>query len=893
MLRLSGPIRFRRTPARTCARRHASRLVAHLLLAACAILLAFPLRAAAQTGQITKAPKLTRFVEAVYPADKKAAGLTARVVLSIEIADDGKVGEVEVVQTGGADFDAAALAAAKQFVFEPAEVDGHPGPVKITYAYQFKIETQVVSLGPQINFEGVILERFKKHPFPGVTITIKEMNVSSTVGADGRFAFTDVPLGSHKVELTGKNLITVSTDETFEKDKKKTVKYYVEERDASVDEEVVVRATRIKKEAVETTIRTEEARKVPGTQGDTLKVVQDLPGVGRSSFGSGQLIVWGSAPGDTQVIVDGVSLPALYHIGGLRSTINQDFVKSIDLTPGSYGSEYGRGIGGLVRVETKDNDTTGVHGYLGADFIDASGMLSAQITPNLHVDVAGRQSYLDKTLPLVSKENIGEFVPIPRYDDYQARLALNLRTNEKLEAVFLASDDHFTQTIPSSDPAEVRSQTQDTSYKRFLLRYTRVTPDGATISVVPSFGYDVNNLVEQFGSIPAKVDSSTWTYSLRASYRARVAPWAVMTLGTDVQGQLFSNVREGSLTIPAREGDITIFGQAPGGAIFTDRWSNHIASAGEYLLLEITAGKLKVTPGLRFEPWLLQGSATAPAEYGQPVVGFSNLQLTLDPRLSASYAITSKVTVNVAGGIFHQAPDTQALSAVFGNPTLGLERAFHVNAGIQWKITSTLSFEAVGFFKWLDGLISRSESVSPQIGQALVQNEVGRIYGGQFLLRQELVKGFFGWITYTVSRSERKDHPDTTWRLFDDDQTHVLAILASYQLPFGLEAGVRFRFTSGLPYTPVLAAFYDATGDQYQPLFGLQNSQRLPPFLAFDVRLEKTFTWRRIKLNIYLDVQNVTNQANPEEVTYNYNYSKLYFITGLPILPVLGLRMEF
>ncbi len=110
-----------------------------------------------------------------------------------------------------------------------------------------------------------------------------------------------------------------------------------------------MRAPRIKKEAVETRIRTEEARRVPGTQGDTLKVVQNLPGVARSSFGSGDLIVWGSAPNETKVNVDGVEIPALYHVGGFRSTINSDLVRSIDLSPGSYGAEYGRGLGGLVR----------------------------------------------------------------------------------------------------------------------------------------------------------------------------------------------------------------------------------------------------------------------------------------------------------------------------------------------------------------------------------------------------------------------------------------------------------------------------------------------------------------------------------------------------------------
>ena len=144
-----------------------------------------------------------------------------------------------------------------------------------------------------------------------------------------------------------------------------------------------MRAPRIKKEAVETRIRTEEARRVPGTQGDTLKVVQNLPGVARSSFGSGQLIVWGSAPKETRVNVDGVEIPTLYHVGGLRSTVNSDLVRSIDLSPGSYGADYGRGLGGLVRIELGALPKEGVHGYVAADVMDASALISAAVTPRL------------------------------------------------------------------------------------------------------------------------------------------------------------------------------------------------------------------------------------------------------------------------------------------------------------------------------------------------------------------------------------------------------------------------------------------------------------------------------------------------------------------------------
>ena len=243
-----------------------------------------------------------------------------------------------------------------------------------------------------------------------------------------------------------------------------------------------MRAPRIKKEAVETRIRTEEARRVPGTQGDTLKVVQNLPGVARSSFGSGELIVWGAAPNETKVNVDGVEIPALYHVGGLRSTINSDLVRSINLSPGSYGAEYGRGLGGLVRIDLGPLPKEGTHGYVAADVLDASAMLSTALTPRLRLAVAGRISYLDQLLPRVTSEDVGDFVPIPRYDDYQARATLALRQDEELSLTLLASDDHLRRAIPSDDPSRGARAEHRHGWKRVILRYARLLPDGAASS---------------------------------------------------------------------------------------------------------------------------------------------------------------------------------------------------------------------------------------------------------------------------------------------------------------------------------------------------------------------------------------------------------------------------
>src|SRR5262245_60458812 len=148
---------------------------------------------------ITKPPKLVKFVPAVYPKDKHDAGVTADVLLSIEIGADGQVGEVEVVKGAGPDFDAAAAAAAKQFVFEPAEIDNQPAPVKITYKYAFTIIEKMVKAGPQINFDGVVLERLKKTPMRRVTV--KVLGVEGVKGEDdggGRFCMTDVTMEYYK-----------------------------------------------------------------------------------------------------------------------------------------------------------------------------------------------------------------------------------------------------------------------------------------------------------------------------------------------------------------------------------------------------------------------------------------------------------------------------------------------------------------------------------------------------------------------------------------------------------------------------------------------------------------------------------------------------------------------
>jgi hypothetical protein len=92
----------------------------------------------------------------------------------------------------------------------------------------------------------------------------------------------------------------------------------------------------------------------------------------------------------------------------------------------------------------------------------------------------------------------------------------------------------------------------------------------------------------------------------------------------------------------------------------------------------------------------------------------------------------------------------------------------------------------------------------------------------------------------------------------------------------------------------VASASYDARVDAFVPIFGDPNTIRIPAFYALDVRFAKHFKLgQKSEFELYLDIQNVTAHDNPEEIVYNFDYSRRSYITGLPILPVLGGKLAW
>ena len=216
-------------------------------------------------------------------------------------------------------------------------------------------------------------------------------------------------------------------------------------------------------------------------------------------------------------------------------------------------------------------------------------------------------------------------------------------------------------------------------------------------------------------------------------------------------------------------------------------------------------------------------------------------------------------------------------------------------AGAAARLFPRTTIEATVFRISQDELAARSTSPTPRLAEALEPIGSGRAYGSELLLRYKPGNGgrFFGWVAYTLSRSERKDNDAEDYYRYDYDQTHIVTALASYKLGRGWQIGGRFRYVTGSPYTPEIGGTVDYDAGTYAPVSSLsRNSKRLPAFHQLDVRVDKTWQFQSWALSAYLDVQNAYNHKQTESIGYNFDYSQTSATRGLPILPIVGIRGE-
>jgi len=266
-----------------------------------------------------------------------------------------------------------------------------------------------------------------------------------------------------------------------------------------------------------------------------------------------------------------------------------------------------------------------------------------------------------------------------------------------------------------------------------------------------------------------------------------------------------------------------------------------------------------------------------------------------DPKFSTRYQFAPQWTAKGMVGLAHQLPNEFQFGEPWGDPKVPPTRALQGSLGLEWAHRLGWEVSVEGFYNHLTRLpylAGDLDSGAEGLDRLFWRwDETGRSYGLELLIRKRLGGRHHGWLSYTLSRSERK-RPGRSWELFRVDQTHILNAAWTVRLGADWSFGARFTLTTGNPVYPIVGARYDADRDRYQPVFSTKKT-RLPMYHRLDVRLDKQWRFESWILGCYLDIQNVYNATNTEGYNYTYDYSKRVPGASIPIIPTVGLRGTF
>ncbi len=856
-------------------------------------------------------PELVHEAFLLYPDDAFAEGIAGPVTMDVDLLDDGTIAFIKVTSTPDPRLAWAAMGALSNFELLPARevsADGDERPIAIRFSYtlHFTIDPVVVddtaAAAAPVNLTGRVRIAGEPGDVGAAIVSVEGTDLVAVADHDGSFAIAGAPDGEITVLIDAPGFLAGRVVTDIQAGEVTDVVVYLQKR-PSTRNELVISERRTQREVTKRVLTQKELQRVPGTFGDAIRVVQRLPGVARSPFGTGAVLVRGGSPEDSTILIDGHLTRYLFHLGAGPSVLSTDIVERLEFYPGGQGARFGRAIAGAIDVVTKDPGCEQWSGKANVDLLATSFRLEGPLTEDrkLCAFFAARASYIAEVLNL--GDTITRYSPFelnlltlsPRYADYQGKILWKMPTlpgfHNALTVSMFGAHDSLDLALDASalGPAAPSNVGMSMGFHRlnpvWRLRSTSTNDAGepivrAYVSPIAELTYSENRFdASQFGLDIERL-------GLRAEVEFRPVSGLAVSLGTDDSYALFTSQADLPFLFP----DERLFPRPvtsdPPRFLITDEVFG--TSTSFYIDAALDVGPVTFLTGMRADMWTY----------------YDQVRPALDPRFAARIKLLPFTTLKGNIGLYSQTTSPFFMAKQAGNPDLPLERGFQAGVGIETWLTRSLDVDfqvfgrnANGLAEFVAGPTGFLASGAPRVQPIGAE----RAYGAELLIRQRLDDGVFGWISYTLMRSEEsRAKPEGLegakaigWRSTPLDQTHNLSVALSAQLPYDVELGGAFRYVTGNPATLAIDGVFDADDSRFERRNQPSRSQRLPPFIQLDVRVDKRFTFDTWAMGLYLDLQNATNQQNFEFFQYNYDFTVIQGFPGLPILPVIGVEASF
>jgi outer membrane receptor protein involved in Fe transport len=272
----------------------------------------------------------------------------------------------------------------------------------------------------------------------------------------------------------------------------------------------------------------------------------------------------------------------------------------------------------------------------------------------------------------------------------------------------------------------------------------------------------------------------------------------------------------------------------------------------------------------------------------------------LEPRLAAQWDINSTWDAHAQWGRYHQSPRIQEILQVFGNPALDMLEATHYVVGTTHRLDARWSWSVDAYYKDLENL-----PVDVQTPERFVNGASGAAYGAELMINKNRAPyepgssdRFYGWVTLGIAKTRRDNDVANTSAVFDYDVPIVANVVVNYRWNRAWDAGLRWTFHSGMPYTSIVGNRENAEfPGYYLPLYGELNGSRASPYHRLDLRVERQFVGTRLRGSVYLDIINAYARENGGAVEYkpipNSSSYQLEEEDTLPLLPSIGVKLIF
>ncbi|NNG26756.1 MAG: TonB-dependent receptor [Ignavibacteriaceae bacterium] len=730
---------------------------------------------------------------------------------------------------------------------------------------------------------GKVVDKFTQQPLPGANVLVVNTNFGASTDVSGKFEIDNLPPGEYQLRasIIGYRSI-IKADIMVMSGFAPEVIFELEEEAIEL-ENIVVKSDYFETSRLELIstrgFNYEEIRRSAGGFEDVIRALSVLPGVAQADGGRNDLIVRGGAPSENLYLVDGYKIQNINHFGtqgatgGPLSYINLDFVSGTTFSTGGFSVNNGDKLSSSLSIDLRNGRQDRIGGKATISASQFGLNFEGPISNSSQFIFSARRSYLDFIF------KAADFSFVPEYWDILGKADFEIDESNSISLLVISAIDNISYFNDTEDQRYDNARIIGSEQLQYLagVKFRHLIDNGfINLSLSRNFvDYDTQQRDSLLVSIYIN-KSKEVENTLNAELTYKLSNKTDITFGGDVKLIDFN----ANILLPNYT---TTFGDSlPRAALDT---TNTYYKGAAYLNYNtVLFDKLIANLGVR-------------GDYFNAL----NDKFYFSPRLSLSYLLSDITRINFSTGIYYQSPSYLWLVGDEINTRLKNIRVNQFILGFDHYLNSDALIKIEGFYKdYSDYAVSliRTYLTLANTGagfgdenyesfglEPLAASGTGNTKGIEVSFQKKLSDiPYYGIasLTYSVANYAALDKVERTGSY---DQTWIVSLSGGYKISTEWEASLKFRYSTGRPYTP-----YNTDGTQNVSDY---NSLRFPDNHSLDLRVDKYWFFSEWSLITYIDVQNIYNRNNITTVRWDLRTQSPEFNESIGILPSIGISAVF